>query len=208
MKKLILVGGGGHCKSVIDVAEKADYSIVGILDLAENVGKSILGYKVIGTDDDIPKYVNDALFLVTVGQIKNSSLRIKIHREIEKAGGVLATVISPTAQISKYASLGEGTVVMHKAVINVDTKIGRGCIINTFSNIEHDVSIGNYTHISTGAMINGDCRIGNSVFIGSQSVVSNGIFIVDESIVSAGAFVNKNIEIPGIYLGNPIQKIK
>jgi len=206
--KLILVGGGGHCKSVIDVAEKAGFVIIGVLDVPDNIGKPILNYKVIGTDDDIPNYVDEVLFVVTVGQIKDSTLRIRIHDRIMNAGGQLATIISPTAQISKYASIGEGTVVLHQAAVNADAKIGKGCIINTFANIEHDSIIGNYTHISTGAMVNGDCKIGESVFIGSQSVLAQGVSVVDNSVVSAATFVSKSIKSAGIYAGNPVRKIK
>src|SRR5690606_27604940 len=112
-KKLILVGGGGHCKSVIDFAESAGFQIQGILDIPENVGKKVLGYSIIGTDDQIPDYVNDAVFVVTVGHIKDASLRIKLHQKIVDAGGTLATIIASTAHVSKYAQIGEGSVIMH-----------------------------------------------------------------------------------------------
>lgn len=207
-KQLVLIGGGGHCKSVIDVAEQAGYSILGILDIEENVGTKILNYTIMGTDDMISQYVKDALFIVTVGQLKSSDLRIKLHDKITQVGGKFATIISPKACVSKYATIGEGTVIMHNAVVNADAEIGKGCIINTFANIEHDARIGNYTHISTGAMINGQCQVGNSVFIGSQSVLAQCVSVADNSIVSAGSFVNKNINEPGIYAGNPMRKVK
>jgi len=132
-KKLILVGGGGHCKSVIDVAESAGFQIQGILDIPENVGKKVLDYSIIGTDDQIPDYVKDAVFLVTVGHIKDATLRIKLHQKIVDAGGTLATIIASTAHVSQYAQIGEGSVIMHQAVVNADAIIGRGCIINTFA---------------------------------------------------------------------------
>lgn len=177
MKPLILVGGGGHCKSVIDVAESAGYTILGILDRLEEVGKKVLGYDVLGTDDDMAKYVDLAVFIVTVGQIKSPDLRIKLHKMIEQAGGKLATIVAPTAHVSKYAQLGEGSVVMQQAVVNADAKIGKGCIVNTFANIEHDVVVGDYCHISTGAMVNGGATITDGTFLGSQSVVNQCVKI-------------------------------
>lgn len=203
MKELILVGGGGHCKSVIDVAECAGYKILGILDRPEEMGKHVLNYEVIGTDADMAKYADKAAFVVTVGQIKSPDLRIKLHQMLTEAGCRLATIIAPTAHISRYAAIDKGTVIMHHAVVNAATHIGKGCIINTFANIEHDVSIGDYCHISTGAMVNGECSIGNRCFIGSQSVLSNGISISDDIIVGAGSFVNISIIEKGIYSGNP-----
>ena len=195
--KLILVGGGGHCKSVIDVAESAGFQIQGILDIPENVGKKI------------SDYVNDAVFVVTVGHIKDAALRIKLHQKIVDAGGTLATIIASTAHVSKYAQIGEGSVIMHQAVVNADAIIGRGCIINTFANIEHDAKIGDYCHISTGAMINGNCVVGKETFFGSQSVMVNGIEITSGCVIGAGSLVRKDVTQKGIYSGNPaILKIK
>jgi len=202
-KNLILLGGGGHCKSVIDVAESAGYTILGILDKREEVGKSILGYKVVGTDDDIPKYVDKVEFVVTVGFIKNSSTRIKLFNLVKNAGGKLATIIASTAYVSKYATIGEGTVVMHNAFVNADAMVGQNVILNTFSNIEHDAIIGNHCHISTGSIVNGNCIVGNNVFLGSQSVLANGIVVDDDVVVGAASVVCKSINLKGKYAGNP-----
>lgn len=209
MKPLILVGGGGHCKSVIEVAESAGFVIKGILDLPENIGHDILGYRVIGTDDDIPLYVSEADFVVTLGFIKNPLLRIQLHDKIEGAGGHLATIIASSAQISRHAKIGVGTVVLHQACVNADASIGKGCIINTFANIEHDAVIDDYCHISTGAMVNGNCQVGESTFLGSQSVMVNRTSIAEGCIVAAGSMVRKNLLQKGLYSGNPaLLKIK
>lgn len=207
-KKLILLGGGGHCKSVIDVAESAGYNIIGVLDKPEEVGKHVLDYKVIGTDDDISLYVDKAEFVITVGFIKNPAIRIKLYNKVKKAGGKLATVIASTAHVSKYAILSEGTVIMHQAVVNAGANIGSNSIINTFANIEHNAQIGHQCHISTGAMVNGDCKVGDRCFIGSQSVLANGIEIGDDIIVGAGTVVCKTIITKGVYIGNPVNRMR
>ena len=208
-KPLILVGGGGHCKSVLEAAESAGYSILGVLDMPEDVGKEILSTKVIGTDDDIPSYVDKAEFVITVGFIKNPAIRIKLYKKVKEAGGKLATIVASTAHVSKYATIGEGTVVMHHAFVNAGAKVGNNVILNTFTNIEHDAVIGDQCHISTGTMVNGDCKVGANCFIGSQSVLANGITIGDDIIVGAGSLVRKSINIKGIYSGNPaILKIR
>ena len=202
-KNLILIGGGGHCKSVIDVAESAGYTILGILDTAENVGKKVLNYSIIGTDDEIVNYVDKALFAITVGQIKDASLRIKLYSKVKSAGGKFAIIIASTARVSEYCSIAEGTVVMHQAVVNADASVGVACIINTLANIEHDVIIGDFCHVSTGAMVNGNCTVGKGTFVGSQAVMVNGISITEGSLIAAGAVVCRNIFIKGIYSGNP-----
>lgn len=208
-KHLILVGGGGHCKAVIEVAESAGYSILGVLDMPEDVGKTILSTKVIGTDDDIPDYVDKGEFVITVGFIKNPATRIKLYNRIKESGGKLATIVASTAYVSKYAKIGEGTVVMHNAFVNAGAKVGCNVILNTFTNIEHDAEIGDHCHISTGSMVNGECKVGNNCFIGSQSVLANCITVGDDIIVGAGSFVRKSITEKGIYSGNPaILKVK
>lgn len=209
-RPLILIGGGGHCKSVIEVAESVGNEIKGILDMPDEVGKEVLpGHKVIGTDNEIPQYVEECDFVITVGFIKNPALRIKLYNKVKAAGGRLATIIASTAHVSKYAELGEGTVIMHQAFVNAGAKIGDNCIINTFVNIEHDAEVGNQCHISTGTMVNGECKIGENCFIGSQSVCANCIEIASDIIVGAGSVVRKSIRVKGIYAGNPaILKIK
>lgn len=202
-KNLILIGGGGHCKSVIEVAESAGYNILGILDRPEEVGKKVLAYEVIGIDDDIPQFIDKAEFVIAVGCIKNPAIRVRIYNMIKKCGGKLATIVASTARVSRYATLGEGTVVMHQTVVNAGAQVGVNCIINTFCNIEHDVFIGDQSHISTGTIVNGDCKVGDRVFIGSQSVLVNGIEVGEDIVVGAGSVVRKSILDKGIYTGNP-----
>ena len=209
MKDLILIGGGGHCKSVLDAAESAGFNILGVLDIPEDLGKPILSTKVIGTDDDIPSYVNKAEFVVTVGFIKTPATRIKLYNKVKEAGGKLATIIASSAYVSKYAEIGEGTVVLHQAFVNAGAKVGKNVILNTATNIEHDSVIGDHSHISTGTMVNGDCKVGERCFIGSQSVLTNCISVGDDIIVGAGSLVRKSISEKGIYSGSPaLLKVK
>ena len=190
-KNIVFVGGGGHCKSVMDVAESAGYTILGVLDKPELVGTPVLDYKVIGTDDDMSLYVDKAEFVITVGQIKSSALRRKLAQMVKNAGGKLATIIASDAYVSKYATIGEGTVVMHKAVVNAGAKIGTNCIINTMANIEHDVQVGDFCHVSTGVMANGEVKIGDDSFIGSGAVIHQCVTIGPNSIIPAGSVVRK-----------------
>ena len=207
-KNLILIGGGGHCKSVIDVAESAGYNILGVLDMPEEVGKSILNYKVIGTDDDIPFYVEKCEFLITVGQIKTPAIRKKIANQVKLAGGQLATIIAPDAYVSKYAKVGEGSVIMHRAFLNAEVVVGNNVIVNTLTNLGHEVKVGDFCHLSTGVMVCGNSKIGNDVFVGSQSVINHGIEIVDGTIVGSLTCVDKSIFERGVYVGNPAKRIK
>ena len=209
MRPLILIGGGGHCKSVIEVAESCGRTIRGILDVPAEVGREVLGYPVIGTDDEIASYADSCEFVITVGFIKDPSLRIKLYDRVLDNGGKLATLVASTAYVSRHARLGQGTVVLHHAFVNAGAEVGVNVILNTCSNIEHGVHIGSQCHVSTGVMVNGDCRIGDNCFIGSQSVLANGVSVCNDVLVGAGSFVRKSILAPGVYSGNPaILKVK
>ena len=208
--EIIIVGGGGHCKSCIDVIEAGgQYSIKGIIDLPGEFGKSILGYTVIGNDDELPKLAKDGFsFLITIGHMGNSTQRRKLFDIIVNNGGNLPVIIAPTAIVSKHSKIGEGTIIMHNSIINADTKIGKNCIINNKALVEHDTVIGNNCHISTDANVNGNCSIGENVFIGSAVTLKNGISIIDNTVIGIGSVVVKSIENPGVYVGNPAKKIK
>ncbi len=209
-KPIILIGGGGHCISCIDVVEQTElFEIIGILDIPEKVGSKVLDYPVIGTDDDIEKFTEKCRdFLITVGQIKSSNVRQKLSDKVKTAGGNLPVIISPNAYVSKHAASDEGTIIMHHVLVNAGSKIGKGCIINSKALIEHEASIGDYCHISTAACINGQVNIGSNSFIGSNTVVGNNISIAENTLVAAGSQILKNITTPGVYIGNPLRKIR
>lgn len=190
--KLILIGGGGHCLSAIDVIEQENkYLIKGILDPGL-VGKKILSYPVLGDDRIIPSLIADnTFFLITIGQIKSCALRKNLAKQLECYNASIATVVSPRAYCSKHSSIGKGTVVFHDAVVNAGAVIGAHCIINTKADIEHGVTINDFCHVSTAAVVNGDVTVGNGSFIGSNAVIAQGITLAADSIISAGAFIKK-----------------
>ena len=192
MKEIVLIGGGGHCKSVIDVIEKESrFKIVGIIDDDKNkLGKIICGYKIIG-DNKILKELRQKFeyALVTVGQIKTPKIRIKLFNLLKELDFKLPTIISPLAYASKHSFIDEGTVVMHHALINADAKVGKNCIINSKALIEHDVIIEDNCHISTGACINGGVRVLENSFIGSNAVTIEYIEIKSGSFIKAGSLV-------------------
>ncbi len=189
MQKLILLGGGGHCKSCIDVIEQEDkYNIVGILDNQELLGQKLLGYDFIGTDDDINKFANKGYtFLITVGQIETSTIRKKLFTLLSKNNAQLAIVISPRAYISKHANIGKGTIIMHDALVNASASIGQNCIINTKALIEHDVIIEDFCHISTSSVINGGTIVKKGTFFGSNAVSKEYITINQDDFIRAGS---------------------
>jgi sugar O-acyltransferase (sialic acid O-acetyltransferase NeuD family) len=190
---ILLIGGGGHCHSVIDVIEQeGKYKIVGIIDKKELIGTKVLDYEVIASDDDLKELFNTYKYaIVTVGQIKSNSLRVKLFDLIKSIGYNIPTIISPLAYVSKYASIENGTVIHHHALVNSNVKIGKNCIINSKALIEHDAIIEDNCHISTGAIINGGTIIKDNTFFGSNSMAKEYIEIKAKSIIGGGTTLLK-----------------
>ena len=186
MENIILIGGGGHARSVIDVIEQEKkYNIIGIIDRKELIGNKVLGYEIIGFDEDLEQqFENCKNAIVTVGQIKSNSARINIFNRLKDIGYNLPIIISPLAYVSKHSIIHEGTIVMHNALVNSNVIIGRNCIINTKALIEHDAIIENHCHISTAAVINGGVLVKENTFIGSNSTCGEYITVTD--FVKAG----------------------
>ncbi|MFH1121132.1 MAG: acetyltransferase [Bacteroidota bacterium] len=207
---LVLLGGGGHCHSVIESIEQSGkFTIAGILEPPPSKEKIINGYPVIGTDDAIPELVLQGMsFLITVGHIKSPDPRKKLFGLLLNHHATLATIIDPRAVVSKRAVLGLGTVVLRHAFINSGAVIGNNCIINTGAIVEHDAVIGDHVHVSTGAIVNGDCKIGDNCFIGSGTILSNNITICSDVLIGAGSLVFRSVSEPGVYIGNPARLIK
>jgi sugar O-acyltransferase (sialic acid O-acetyltransferase NeuD family) len=209
-KKIILIGGGGHCKSCIDVIEKeGTFEIAGILDLKEKIGEKILNYSIIGSDEDLELYVNqNYYFLITIGHIKSPKLRYDIYNKLKSLNAKMPIIISAKSTVSSYSKIGEGTIILHHCVVNANAEIGVNCIINTSSIIEHDVLVGNHCHISTGSIINGDSVIGDYSFLGSNTTVSNQIIVGEGVVVGAGSLILKNSDNYCTMVGVPAKKIK
>ena len=206
---IILIGGGGHCRSCIDVIESENkFRIAGIVDVPQKMHERVLGHEIIACDEDLPRLVNEyPFFLITLGQIESAEKTKNMFEYIKQIGAKLAVVVSPLAYVSKTAAVGEGTIIMHKAFINANASVGKNCNINTGAIIEHDTKVSDHCHISTGSIVNGSCSIGQGVFVGSNSVLVNNIEVADNTVIGAGAVVTKSIYKSGTYAGNPAKKV-
>lgn len=201
MKNILLLGGGGHCNSCIDVIEAAQkYKIVGIVQPQEDGCSPVLGYPVLGIDEDLPRLLKQTpQALITVGQIKSSKIRMRLFDLLKGYNAKLPVIASPNAYRSPHAFVGEGSILMHASVINAKAKVGVNCIINTSALIEHDAVIGNHCHVATGAIVNGGVRIGDGCFIGSGVVLREGVDVGVHCIIGAGKVITKSVP-PGTLL--------
>ena len=185
---LLLIGGGGHCKSCIDVIEQeGSFQIAGIVDVPEKRGMTVLGYEILGSDDELPELVlSYPNVLITLGHIKAPLRRMALFEYLKRLGSRFPVIRSSLSYVSPHAQIGEGTIIMHHAVVNAGATVGRNCIVNTKALVEHDVAIGDNCHVATGATVNGGATVGAGSFIGSNCVFQEGAF------VPAGSFLKAN----------------
>ena len=195
MNSILLIGGGGHCRSCIDVIEaEGKFIIAGIVCQPRGGREPVLGYEVLGDDEDLPELFKKYKFaLITVGQIKSVNVRVKLFQQVQRLGFELPTIISPRAYVSKNASLGIGTIAMHDALVNIGAKIGNNCILNTKSLVEHDAIVADHCHISTSSVINGGAIIREKTFIGSNTITKEGLTVGKNSVIGSGLRVMNEV---------------
>jgi sugar O-acyltransferase (sialic acid O-acetyltransferase NeuD family) len=193
---MLLIGSGGHARSCIDVIELSGlYKIAGFVEKNEANDNGLLGYSIIGTDENLPELRRDyEVALVTVGQIKSATTRIRLFNILKDLKYKLPVIVSPKSHVSKNSKIDTGTIIMHDVIVNANARIGKNCIINNKALIEHDAAVGDHCHISTGAIVNGGVTVGNESFIGSGAVIKQSIVIGSRCVIGAGAVVLKNVE--------------
>ncbi len=193
--KLLLLGAGGHSESCIDVIERLGaFEIVGLLGTSDEVGSSVLGYPVLGDDESLSAWVQKVPnVLVTVGQIRSATVRMRLFLAAQAAGAQLPTIVSPLAYVSHHASVGAGSIVMHGAVLNASSVVGENCIVNTMALVEHGSAIASHCHVSTGVRLNSGVRVGEGTFIGSGSVVKQVTRIGARCIVGLGQVITRDV---------------
>lgn len=204
-EKIVLIGGGGHCKVVINTLLTLEkYQIIGFVD-NKNETKDVLGIKHIGCDDDLidifAKGCRNAF--IAVGSVGDCRVRVKLADLANKIGFRLPTLIHPSAIIAKDVRIGEGTFIAAGTVINPGAVVGSNVIINTRASIDHDCRIGDFVHLAPGATLSGGVEIGAKTHIGTGSAIIEYLKIGTETIIGAGSVVISNIPQRSMAFGNP-----
>lgn len=200
-EKVVIIGASGHGKVIADIILKSGDEIVGFLDDNPELKDGFIGFPMLGKVQEASKYI-EYKFVIAIG---NADIREKIANKLEVKW---YTAIHPTAVVSNIGvEIGEGSVIMAKAVVNSDAKVGRHCIVNTGAIVEHDNRIDDFAHISVGASLAGNVTIGRKAWVGIGSQIIQQKKICAETILGAGAVVIEDIQEKGTYVGVPARKI-
>lgn len=203
-----MIGGGGHCKSVLDsVLSLGIYKDIGIISKEKDAR---LGIPVVGSDEDLVSMFNhgwtDAF--IAVGSVGNTTIRRRLYELIKGIGFTIPSIVDNTAAIAKGSQIGEGSFIGKKAVINTEAILGCCSIINTGAIVEHECNVGDFSHISPGAVLCGQVRIGHDTHIGAGAVVRQLISVGNNVLIGAGSVVLKDISDGVTAFGNPCKVVK
>ena len=195
MAAINLFGASGHARVIKDIIEAEGNDIGCLYDDSPHCD-NIHGVTVFKASD---RNVEGPM-IISIGSNK---IREMIANRYPVA---YATAIHPSAIISKYASIDEGTVVMQGAIIQSDARIGKHCIVNTGASIDHECEIGDYVHISPHATLCGNVHVGKGSWVGAGATVIPGIQIGEWCIIGAGAVVLHDISSNTIVAGVPAKQ--
>lgn len=208
MENIIIVGGGGHSKSIISVIKRSNlFNVIGYTDIVDK-GKQ-LDVNYLGNDSILEKYFTEGICFyaaIGVGQVNMNNKRIEIIERVSKIGYKFPQIISTNSIIGQEVEIGSGTAILDGVVVNSGTRIGNFTIINTGAIIDHDCIIGNYSHIATGAVLSGGVNIGEKSMVGAGAIIIQYQTIGTNCMIGAGATVCCDCIESGTYFGTPAKR--
>ena len=207
--RIVLIGGGGHCKSVLDCLLRTKvYREIVITDYDSPPGSLIMGCKVAGTDDVLEDLFEEGIrdAFITIGSIKSPKRRVDAYQRAKSIGFHFPCICDPSSIVAESATVGEGVFVGKNAVINSEVKICNMAIINTAAVIEHDCSIGEFTHIAVGAVVCGSTEVGCWSFVGANATLIQGLSIGEGCVIGAGCTVQRDLS-AGSFVANRPDKM-
>lgn len=210
MEKILIFGASGHAKVVVDIVEKEKkYQIAGIIDNTLTKGSTLLGYTVLGNDDDVPDLIAKHLITGALFAIGDNFQRNKVTARILEASPNISLVVAihPNAIIAKEACIARGSVVMAGSILGPSSSIGEGCIVNTHCSLDHDSSMGEFSSLAPGTTTGGNVSVGAYSAIGINTTISHNITIGEHSVIGADSTVLRDIPSYQIAYGTPAKPI-
>ena len=207
-QKLFILGASGLAKEVIDLVEEyQQFHMAGILDDDVRTHGTIFhGHKVFGPIEAVCE-LTDSLFLICIASIKSSVDRSKIAESHSIPPDRFATIIHPSAMVSKSSTIEPGSIVLANSTITANSRLGGFSIVMPSVVITHDDYVGESCTFASGATVAGHVKIGNSVYVGTGSNILERVEIGTGAIIGAGSLVNRNVPENETWAGVPARKI-
>lgn len=207
-KQILLLGGGGHGRVVLDAMLESGLHVSGILDPRLKVGATFLGVAVVGGDERLNQVEPTEVVLANgLGASPDVRTRKQLFESLKARNFSFCAVRHSSAVIAQECSLGEGSQIMAATVLQNRVRIEGNAVINTRASVDHDCVVGAHSFVSPGAVLCGGVWVADAVFIGAAAVLLPGIRIGSYAVVGAGAVVTKDVPEGWIVAGNPAVKL-
>jgi sugar O-acyltransferase (sialic acid O-acetyltransferase NeuD family) len=202
---LVIYGAGGHAVSIANVAFSAGYTVKYFVD-KNKIGQKLLGVSIIGDLADLGN-LDFYCFGIAVG---DNAARERIYNELQAKHANLnfPPLVHTSATVSSFTSIGNGTVVMPKAVIGPNSKVGKFCLINTQSSIDHDCVMLDFSSLAPAAVTGGTVQIGLRSAVSIGATIKHGLKIGDDSVVGANSYLNKDLPNNQVAYGTPAKPVR
>lgn len=204
-KRIAIFGASGHGRVVADIAICCGWDVCFFDDVVPGVDAT-LGIPYRGTFKDLVSQVDQ--FPAAFVAIGNNMVRLSRQQVLVETGFFIPTLIHPAATVSRFASIGEGTVVMPGAVINAAAHMGAACIVNTGASVDHDCLLADGVHVSPGAHLAGNVYVGKCGWIGIGASIRQQVRVGANAMVAAGAIVVKDVEDNATVAGVPAVRMR
>jgi UDP-perosamine 4-acetyltransferase len=207
----VVLGGGGHCRSVLDaLLSAADAQVAGIVDSDRALwGGSIMGVEVLGGDELLPGMAGQVAshFALGVAGTGGAGLRRRLWDSARRAGLEPLAVVHPQASVSPWARLEAGAQVLRAAVVCAQARVEAGAVVNSGAVVEHGCRVGRLAHVAPAAVLCGGVRVGEAGHVGAGAVVKQGVSLGPGAVVGMGALVLADVP-PGVTVaGSPAKPI-
>lgn len=200
---LVILGFGGHARSVADVALHLGIAQLKFVDANARAGEAFAGFP---ASTEIPDPLPDGWMVFPAAG--DNTRRFAQFEEITRRGWPTMALVAKTAHVGYGARVAPGSFVASRAHLGPMASIGHATIINTHALVEHECSIGSCSHVAVNATIAGRCKVGDQVFVGAGATMVDGVRVTDHVVIGAGATVVSDIVEPGTYVGCPARRLK
>jgi UDP-perosamine 4-acetyltransferase len=213
MDRLIILGARQHAKVLVSLIEElgaGDLEVVGYLDDDPVLhGTKLLGRPILGGMSDLVSIVRRERINAALVGVSNRfmGVRHRLYGEIKSAGLRLPVLVHPRAWVSRFAEVGEGTVLNPGVVVNAYARVGANCVVYSNSTIEHETRLADNVYIGPGVNFSSNARVGAHTFIGAGSRIIPDIQIGTDVVIGAGSVVLEDVPDHVTYAGIPARKI-
>jgi UDP-perosamine 4-acetyltransferase len=206
-ESVVVVGGGGHARVVMEVLLAAGWRVAGFTDPG-GAGRSFGEIPCLGDDSALPSLAGQVRYAIAA--LGDNALRGRLAERAVELGFELANAIHPSAQISPSVTLGRGIAVMANAVLNAGTTVLDDSIINTAATVDHDCRIGRNVHIAPGCHLAGYVTVEDGALVGVGSIVGRGrpVLVGAAAVVGSGSVVIRDVPPFTTVAGNPARPLR